>query len=48
MCQREFPEKKEEEEQDYWFNHLQPMTNLKQTWREKWVAKEENGSSGSD
>jgi hypothetical protein len=38
--------KKEEEERDYWFNHLQPMTKPKQTWREKWLAKEEGGSSG--
>jgi hypothetical protein len=22
------------------------MTRLKQTWREKWIAKEESGSSG--
>jgi hypothetical protein len=34
MCQRELAEKKEEEERDYWFNHLRTMTKLKQTWRE--------------
>jgi hypothetical protein len=45
--QRELAKKKEEEEQDYWFNHLQPMTRPKQKWRQKWLAKEENGSSGS-
>jgi hypothetical protein len=28
-------EKKEEEEWDYWFNCLRPMTKPKQTWREK-------------
>jgi hypothetical protein len=32
MRQRELSEKKEEEEQDYWFNHLRPMTKPKQTW----------------
>jgi hypothetical protein len=37
---------KEEEERDYWFNHLRPMTKLKQTWQEKWLAKGENGNSG--
>jgi hypothetical protein len=47
MHQRELAEKKEEEEQDYWFYHLRPMTRPKQKWREKWLAKEENGSSGS-
>jgi hypothetical protein len=35
MHQRELPEKKEEEEWDYWFNCLRPMTKPKQTWREK-------------
>jgi hypothetical protein len=47
MRQKELTEKKEEEEQDYWFNPLCPMTKLKQTWRKKWLAKEE-GSSSSD
>jgi hypothetical protein len=37
---------KEEEERDNWFNRLRPMTKLKQTWQEKWLAKGENGSSG--
>jgi hypothetical protein len=37
---------KEEEQRDYWFNHLRPMTKVKQTWQEKQLAKEENGSSG--
>jgi hypothetical protein len=32
MRQRELAEKKEEEERDYWFNHLQPMTKPKQMW----------------
>jgi hypothetical protein len=45
MHQRVLVEKKEEEERDYWFNHLWPMTKPKQTWWEKWLAKEENGSS---
>jgi hypothetical protein len=48
MHQRDLAEKKEEEEQDYWFNHLWPMTKPKQTWREKHLAKEENGSSGDN
>jgi hypothetical protein len=29
MRQREMAEKKEEEERDYWFNHLRPMTKMK-------------------
>jgi hypothetical protein len=32
MCQRELAEIKEEEERDYWFNCLWPMTKLKQMW----------------
>jgi hypothetical protein len=48
MRQRELAEKKEEEEQEYWFNHLWPMTKPKQTWRERWLAKEEGGSSGEE
>jgi hypothetical protein len=47
MCQRELAEKKEEEEQDYWFNCLRPMTKPKETWQEKWLAKEEGCSSGN-
>jgi hypothetical protein len=46
MRQRELAEKKEEEERDNCFNHLRPMSKSEQTWREKWLAKEENGSSG--
>jgi hypothetical protein len=42
MRPRELAKKKEEEERDYWFNRLWPMTKPKQTWREKWLAKEEN------
>jgi hypothetical protein len=45
MCERELAEKNEEEQRDYWFNHLWPMTKPKQMWREKWLAKEEGGSS---
>jgi hypothetical protein len=44
--QRELAEKKEEEERDYWFNILWPMTKLKQTWWEKQLAKEKACSSG--
>jgi hypothetical protein len=36
---------KEEEQRRYWFNHLRPMTMVKQTWREKQLAKEVNNSS---
>jgi hypothetical protein len=32
MHQRELAEKKEEEEREYWFNHLRPMTKPKKTW----------------
>jgi hypothetical protein len=46
MRQRELAGKKEEEERDYWFNRLWPMTKPKQTRQEKRLAKEENGSSG--
>jgi hypothetical protein len=46
MHQRELAENKEEEERDYWFNRLRPMTKRKQMWREKQLAKEEGGSSG--
>jgi hypothetical protein len=46
MRQRVLAEKKEEEDRDYWFNHLQPVTKPKQTWREKWLAKEEGCCSG--
>jgi hypothetical protein len=34
MRKRGLAEKEEEEERDYWFNCLRPMTKLKQTWRE--------------
>jgi hypothetical protein len=34
MQQRVLAEKKEEEEWDYWFNGLWPMTKPKQTWQE--------------
>jgi hypothetical protein len=47
MRQRELAEKKQEEEHDYWFNRLQPMTKPKQTWWKKRLAKEE-GCSSSD
>jgi hypothetical protein len=46
--QRELAEKKEEEEQDYWFNRLRPVTKPKQTWQEKRLAKEEGDSSGEE
>jgi hypothetical protein len=48
MRQRELVEKKEEEERDYWFNRLRPMTKPKQTCWEKRLDKEENGTSGEE
>jgi hypothetical protein len=44
MRQKELVDK--EEQRDYWFNRLWPMTKVKQTWQEKQLAKEENGSNG--
>jgi hypothetical protein len=38
-------QEKREGERDYRFNRLRPMTKTKQTWQEKWLAKEESGSS---
>jgi hypothetical protein len=48
MRKRELVEKEREEELDYWFNHLRPMTKPKQTWWEKRLAKEEGGSSSEE
>jgi hypothetical protein len=48
MREKELAEKKEEAERDYWFNRLRPMTKPKQTWQEKRLAREENGSSGEN
>jgi hypothetical protein len=39
-------EKKEEDDQDYWFNRSRSTTKPKLTWWEKWLAKEEDGGSG--
>jgi hypothetical protein len=47
MCQKELAEK-EEEQWGYWFNHLRPTTKVKQTWREKRLAKEVNNSSSDN
>jgi hypothetical protein len=47
MHQRELVEKKEEEERDYWFNRVRPVTKPKQMWQEKWLAKEENDNISS-
>jgi hypothetical protein len=44
--QRELEEKKEGEEQDYWFKSIRPMTKPKQTWWKKRLDKEEGCSSG--
>jgi hypothetical protein len=46
MHQKELAKKKEEQQWDYWCNRLGPMTMVNQTWQEKQLAKEENGSSG--
>jgi hypothetical protein len=48
MRQRELAKKKEEEERYYWFNCLWPMTKPKQTWQEKWLAKEDGCSSSEE
>jgi hypothetical protein len=48
MHQRELAKKKKEEERDYWFNYLRPMTKPKQTWQEKRLAKEEGCSSDEE
>jgi hypothetical protein len=47
MRKKQLAKKKEEEERDYWFKCLRPMSKPKQMWQEKWLAKEENGSSGN-
>jgi hypothetical protein len=46
LRRKELAEKKEED-RDYWFNHSRSMTKLKLTWQEKWLAKEEDDSSGA-
>jgi hypothetical protein len=48
MHQRELVEKREEEQQDLWFNWIRPMTKVKQTWHEKQLARKENGNSSSE
>jgi hypothetical protein len=48
MCQRELAEKREEEQCHLWFNRIRPMTKVKQTWREKWLAREENDNSSEE
>jgi hypothetical protein len=45
LQQKELAKKKQEEDRDYWFNRPRPMTKLKLTWWEKWLAKEEDGGS---
>jgi hypothetical protein len=39
---------KKEEDRDYWFNRSWSMTKLKLTWQEKWLAKDEDDSSGGN
>jgi hypothetical protein len=43
---KRFGREKKKEVRDYWFNRLWARTKPKQTWQEKWLAKEENCSSG--
>jgi hypothetical protein len=45
LRQKELAKKREEEERDREFNHTRPMTKVKQTWWEKRLAREENGSN---
>jgi hypothetical protein len=46
--QRELAEKREEEQQDLWFNRIRPMTKVKQTWCEKRLARKENGNNSGE
>jgi hypothetical protein len=48
MRQRELAEKREEEQRDLWFTQIRPMTKVKQTWHERWLAREENGNSSDN
>jgi hypothetical protein len=48
LQQKELAEKREEEDQNHWFNCSRPVTKLKLTWQEKRLAKEEDGSSGGN
>jgi hypothetical protein len=48
MRQKEIMEQKEEGEQDRWFNQARLVIVAKQTWREKRLAREENGDSSDD
>jgi hypothetical protein len=45
MYQREVAEKWREEECDKWFNQDWPMMKVMHTWREKWLARQENSDS---
>jgi hypothetical protein len=45
MHQRELAEKGDEEQRDLWFDRIRPMTKVKQTCHEKWLAREENGNN---
>jgi hypothetical protein len=47
MKQREIEERKGEVESDQWFNQARPMTGVKQTWREKRLAREECSGDSS-
>jgi hypothetical protein len=41
-------EKREEEEEcDHWFNQAWPIIKTEKTWREKRLAREENGTGSS-
>jgi hypothetical protein len=48
LRQLEIAEKLREEERDWWFNKARPMAPPKQTWREKRLAREEDGTDNDD
>jgi hypothetical protein len=48
MRQWELAEKQMEEERDAWFAQARPMANPKKTWREKHLAREDNGTDSSE
>jgi hypothetical protein len=48
MRRVELAEKGEEDARDKWFNQMRPMIGVKRTWREKQLAREENGMDSDD
>jgi hypothetical protein len=41
-------ERGEEEDCDRWFNQARPMIKVRKTWRENWLANEENDMCSND